>query len=66
MQVSAKHGWTVVDCMDYSSIAEVYGGTYVKRDHKLKAGNVAKKFPKAEMIPECTQVVVSVLKRDEK
>jgi hypothetical protein len=64
MQVTAMHGWSVVDCMDYSSIAELYGYEYMKRDKKLGAGNAAKIVPKAEMIPECAQVVVSVLKRD--
>lgn len=66
MQVSAKHGWSVVDCMDYSSIAELYGYDYVKRDKKLGKGNATKRVPKADMIPECAQVVVSVLKRDMK
>lgn len=66
MQVSAKHGWNVVDSMDYSSIAELYGHEYVKRDKKLGEGQPAKVAPRAEMIPECAQVVVSVLKRDMK
>lgn len=66
LQVSANHGWNVVDCMDYSSIAEMYGYKYVKRDKKLGEGQPAKVAPRAEMIPECAQVVVSVLKRDMK
>jgi hypothetical protein len=61
--VAAKHGWSVVDSMNYCSIAALYGYESAKRRDKnlITCSKVA---PKAEMIPECAQVVVSVLKRD--
>lgn len=52
--------------MDYSSIAALYGYEYMKKAAKLGENGTMKVFPKGEMVPECAQVVVSVLQRDTK